>query len=246
MKQSRLIMGMPVALEIDEPAVTQEDFEAVFSYLRSIDDRFSPFKETSEVSAINKGLISPNDYSQEMKTVLKLSEQTRQETDGYFNVIRPDGTLNPSGLVKGWAISEGAKILRARGIKKFYLDVAGDIQAQGRYWKIGIRNPFKEGEIVKTVYLKDQGIATSGTYIRGQHIYNPRQPGKEITEIVSLSIIGKDVYDADRFATASFAMGKRGIMFIESLKDFEGYMIDAGGLATLTSGFEKLTQEPKE
>jgi thiamine biosynthesis lipoprotein len=47
------------------------------------------------------------------------------------------------------------------------------------------------------------------------------------------------VYEADRFATAAFAMGKRGIYFIEQLPGFEGYMIDASARATFTSGFER-------
>ena len=31
-------------------------------------------------------------------------------------------------------------------------------------------------EIVKVVALSDRGIATSGSYIRGQHIYDPLAP----------------------------------------------------------------------
>ena len=43
--------------------------------------------------------------------------------------------------------------------------------------------------------------------------------------------------EADRFATAAFAMGKDGILFIENLPGFEGYAIDAKGIATMASGF---------
>jgi len=45
------------------------------------------------------------------------------------------------------------------------------------------------------------------------------------------------VYEADRFATAAFAMGKKGILFIESLTGFEGYAVDNKGIATYTNGF---------
>ncbi|MGH7193526.1 MAG: FAD:protein FMN transferase, partial [Candidatus Saccharimonadales bacterium] len=79
---------------------------------------------------------------------------------------------------------------------------------------------------------------TSGTAIRGQHIYDPHRPDKPIEEIVSLTVIGPDIYEADRFATAAFAMGKAGIGFIGSLDGFEGYMIDAAKQATFTDGFE--------
>jgi hypothetical protein len=47
------------------------------------------------------------------------------------------------------------------------------------------------------------------------------------------------VHEADRFATAAFAMGREGINFIASLLGFEGMMIDNDGVATMTDGFEK-------
>jgi FAD:protein FMN transferase len=103
---------------------------------------------------------------------------------------------------------------------------------------VGIRNPFAPAEVVKVVYPRGQGIATSGSYIRGAHIYNPHAPTEDIRDIVSLTVIGPDVLEADRFATAAFAMGNKGILFIEKLPGFEAYAIDAKGIATLTSGFE--------
>jgi FAD:protein FMN transferase len=87
--------------------------------------------------------------------------------------------------------------------------------------------------------LSDCGVATSGTAIRGQHIYDPLQPGVPLLEVLSLTVIGPNIYEADRFATAAFAMGKRGIQFIETLPGFEGYLIDANARATYTSRFER-------
>ena len=156
------------------------------------------------------------------------------------------GKIDPSGLVKGWAIQKASNILTEKGFKNFYVEAGGDIQVQGnnadnKPWNVGIKNPFNQKEIVKVVYLHNQGMATSGTYIRGQHIYNPFKANELLNNIVSLTVIGPNVYEADRFATAAFAMGKEGINFIESLKGFEGYMINKEGLATMTSGFDKYT-----
>ena len=95
-------------------------------------------------------------------------------------------------------------------------------------------------EIIKVIYVSDEGVATSGTYIRGLHIYNPKDH-KPMDKIVSLTVIGPNVYEADRFATAAFAMGLDGINFIEKLPGFEGYIIDKGGVATVTTGFNKYT-----
>ena len=64
-------------------------------------------------------------------------------------------------------------------------------------------------------------------------------PDALVTDVVSLSVIGPNIYEADRFATAAFAMGQEGIRFIERLEGFEGYMIDRHGQATFTSGFTR-------
>ncbi|MER9313470.1 FAD:protein FMN transferase [Mesorhizobium australicum] len=90
------------------------------------------------------------------------------------------------------------------------------------------------------VYPSGRGVATSGTYVRGQHIYNPHGIGGWIQDIVSLTVIGADVLEADRFATAAFAMGRDGILFIEQAPGLEGYLVDANGRATPTTGFGAL------
>lgn len=243
MKQTKLLMGMPVTIEISDPVATEEIFGEVFAYFDYVDKKFSTYKESSEISKINNGKIEEKDYSQDMLEILQLCEETKKLTNGYFDIKSKDGKYDPSGLVKGWAINNATKILQDRGFKNFYVEAGGDIQVQGRNsngenWRVGIRNPFNVEEIIKVVSLTDIGIATSGNYIRGQHIYNPHQTGELISEIVSLTVIGKNIYEADRFATAAFAMGEKGIGFIEGLPGFEGYMINKDGIATMTSGFE--------
>lgn len=246
MKESQVLMGMPIVAEILDPEAVPEALKKVFSYFRHVDEKFSVYKSGSEITRINQGKIAGPELSEEMKEVFALAQNTKEQTDGYFDIRTPGGFYDPSGLVKGWAIRNAARILRKDGFKNFYVDAGGDIQFFGKNqenkkWSAGIKNPFDSQEIVKIVYLSTEGIATSGTYIRGQHIYNPRNPDRPISEIVSLTVIGPDVYEADRFATAAFAMGRRGINFLESFPGLEGYLIDRQGIATMTSGFEQYT-----
>ncbi len=234
-------MGMPITVEIIDQ-VDIKIFQEVFKYFKYIDQKFSTYKKTSEISLINEEKLDEKDYSSDMKKILRLSKQTKRLTSGYFNIYQ-NGLVDPSGLVKGWAIWMASKILKNKRVKNFYIEAGGDIEVlgkntQGKKWKIGIKNPFNPSEIVKVVELDKGGIATSGTYERGNHIYNPKS-GKEISEIVSLTLIGQNIYQADRFATAAFAMGEEGIKFIEGQKDLEGYMINSKGIATATSGFSK-------
>jgi FAD:protein FMN transferase len=247
MKETRLLMGMPITIEVAEQSVTQEDLESVFAYFVSVDERFSTYKDTSEISKINRGELLPAQYSQDMQTVLALCEQTRKETDGYFD-IQQNGIIDPSGIVKGWAIQNAAHQLQERGLRSFSIDAGGDIQVagtkEGHPWRVGIRNPFNRAEHVKILALTDQGVATSGTAIRGQHVYNPYQRDTPILDVMSITVIGPNVYEADRFATAAFAMGVKGIHFIARLAGFEGYMIDAQARATFTSGLHRYVVEP--
>ncbi len=253
MKETKLLMGMPISVEIVDETATQDNINKIFDYFKYIDEKFSVFKNNSEITKINNGKIKKADYSFDMKTIFELAEQTKKETDGYFDIVNNNGKYNPSGIVKGWAIYKAAELLKNMGYENFYVDAGGDIQVQGKNkekgvpargpWKIGIKNPFNQKEIVKVVYLdKNQGIATSGTYIRGQHIYNPKNRQEKMNEIVSISVIGPNVCEADRFATAAFAMQRKGINFIEKLDGFEAYMIDKNGIATMTSNFEKYIQ----
>jgi thiamine biosynthesis lipoprotein len=240
MKQIRLIMGMPVTVKVaqHEDRKTKKDLEKVFEYFRYVDMEYSPFKETSQVAKLNRG----EEVSKEMTQILRLAQGLKKETKGYFDIKRPDGKIDPSGIVKGWAIKNAAEILRKLGYERFYIDAGGDAEIVGKNWAWGIRNPFNVGQIVKVLNLSDCGIATSGTYERGQHIYDPITKKTEITDIVSLTVIGPDVYEADKFATPAFAIGVKGIELIEKQKGLEGYMIDKRGIATMTSDFGKFVK----
>ena len=238
-------MGMPVTIEIADPIANGKIFDEVYDYFTHIDETFSTYKTTSEISAINHGGVPRAEWSEEMNTVFLLAEETKRASGGYFDIKRPDGSNDPSGLVKGWAILNAAQLLEKKGYKNFYVDAGGDIQphghdGDGKKWSVGIKDPWHPRENVKVVYVANEGVATSGTYVRGEHIYNPKT-GAPANEIVSLTVIGPNIYEADRFATAAFAMGEGAIHFIESLPDLEGYMIEKNKIATMTTGFEKYT-----
>jgi FAD:protein FMN transferase len=244
MRDSRFIMGMPVTVMVADAAATQDDIETVFQYFADVDARFSPFKSDSEISRLNRGELRARDYSPQLQEILVLADKTRRETKGYFDIVRPDGLLDPCGIVKGWAICNAARMLNHKGFKNFFVDAGGDIQSSGKNlrgedWRVGIRSPFNADKMVKVLMPRGRGVATSGTYFRGQHIYDPHRGAtgdSDAADIISLTVIGPDVLEADRYATAAFAMGRDGIAFIESLAEFEAYEIDASGMARMTSG----------
>lgn len=241
MHETRTIMGMPIHVAVLDGHVRRQDLEAVFAEFSAIDAQFSPFKNDSEVCRFNRGEIAEKDFTPRMREIIALCEKTRRETEGYFDIARPDGTIDPCGVVKGWAIRNAADQLAGMGFRDFCVEAGGDIQCrgvndQGGEWRVGIRNPFSQSQIVKVLQPRGHGVATSGNYIRGDHIYNPHTGQYGSDDIVSLTVIGPDVLEADRYATAAFAMGRRGIHFIDGMPGLEAYEIDAAGTARMTRG----------
>jgi thiamine biosynthesis lipoprotein len=244
-------MGMPITVEVvsDKKIELKKAIDDVFAYFMYIDETFSTYKVMSEINKINRGELLLEYASVDMKEIFKCAEQTKKETHGYFDIKGRDDTYDPSGIVKGWAIHNAAKHILQKTFQNFFIDAGGDIEAhgvneKGEPWRVGIADPFssKPGEYglpVKVLKIQNKGVATSGTYVRGQHIYDPHHKKEKIMDIVSLTVIGPTIYDADRFATAAFAMGRKGIAFIEDLEGYEAYMIDTKGTALMTSGFEK-------
>ena len=244
MRETRNIMGMPISLTVLDEDVRLRNLEAVFAEFTAVDAQFSPFKKDSEISRFNRGEIAEKDFTPRMREIVALCEKTKHETGGYFDISRPDGAIDPCGMVKGWAIKNAARQLLDMGYSDFCVAAGGDVQChgvngEGGEWTVGIRNPFLRDDIVKVLQPKGHGVATSGNYFRGNHIYNPHTGRYGSDNIVSLTVIGPDILEADRYATAAFAMGCKGILFIERIPSLEAYEINGFGTARMTSGLKK-------
>lgn len=240
MKMTEGIMGMSVAIEVLD-VCDGTDLDAVLDYFHEVDELFSTYKKTSEISKINRKTLKKEDASPEVKKILKLCDETKTMTNGYFN-ISVEGIIDPSGLVKGYAINNASKKLKEKGYKNFYVEIGGDIDIRGlkngQKWRVGIRNPLNKDEMATRLYLSNVGIATSGTYERGMHIYDPIKK-RLANEVASLTVIGPNVYEADRFATAVYAMGVKGMDFLNKRDELEGYMICRDGKELLSDSFRK-------
>jgi len=238
--QTRLIMGMPITVMVHDGMLSPAQIERMFDLFTLVDKKYSPYRDDSEVSRLQKIPLLKRRYSPELASIMRLAEETKRATNGYFDV-EYNGTFDPSGIVKGWAIQQAAQLLETM-TDNFYVEAGGDIQVRGvsehgEPWQIGIRNPFKRSENVAVVALNNAAIATSGTAIRGAHIYDPVN-NQALSSIVSLSVIAPSIVDADRMATAAFAMSEKGIYFIEKLPGYEAFVIDANGISTQTTGWK--------
>ncbi|HVO86180.1 MAG TPA: FAD:protein FMN transferase [Candidatus Binatia bacterium] len=240
MRANKIIMGTGVSLDV--PGANQSLIDAVFTRLEDIDARFSTYKKSSDVSRFKTGEIAEKDFSQEMKQVFAACKSAEAQTNGYFSAWA-SGSYDPSGYVKGWAIAEAAKVIKKAGHGTYCIGIGGDILAASdgdKVWKIAIEDPRAKNEILAVAEVKNMAVATSGNYRRGAHIINPknRQPADEI---LSITVAGPEIIDADVLATAGFARGFDGLNAIaEWAKDYRALMIDKTGRLFMTENMQQL------
>jgi thiamine biosynthesis lipoprotein len=199
------------------------------------------------VSRINRGELRLEDAGQLVNQVVNLSRLYEHATEGYFSSWI-DGRLDPSGLVKGWAVDRACSILDRHGYADYFVDAGGDVQTRGRNvnggpWRVGIRHPVERDKVARVVLASGLAVATSGTYEKGEHIRDPHT-GKPANAWLSFTVVGSDILEADVFATACFAMGLSGLEFVARHVGYEAYAIDRQLGASYTTGFEHLCEAP--
>jgi FAD:protein FMN transferase len=239
------VMGMPVVIEVCDPDIDDAAIERVYRWLRHVDSTFSTYEESSEISRMNRGELRRSDASLAVRSVLRRCEWLCEWTGGFFDISAsmPNGGVDPSGLVKGWSVAGGARLLEQAGARNFCIDAGGDVivsgdAPQGGPWRIGVAHPLLRDAIACTVALSDAAIATSGAYERGAHIIDPRT-GAAANGLLSVTVIGSDLPLADAAATAAFAMGRDAPDWCARQQDLEFMLVTDDEQMITTAGFER-------
>ena len=212
------VMGMPISLALrgrhtdDAPAL--EAWAGVLADLHEVDRVFSTYRDDSFVSRLGREEITVEDCPPEVAEVLALGEQARVQSGGAFDVRRPgpDGrvVLDPSGVVKGWAVERAAAWLHGLGDTDFCLSGGGDMVCHtadpaGTPWRIGIEDPADPSRLLATVPVRRGGLATSGTAHRGQHLVDARD-GSTPSRVAQVTVVAGSLTWADIDATAAYAL----------------------------------------
>ena len=235
-------MGMPVTVDVRDEELDESVLEQMFDSLRLADATFSTYKEDSEISRMNRGELAVAAAHPDVLEVLDRCEALRIETDGYFDMRAATAeAIDPSGLVKGWAVDRAASILDEAGIQNYAVNVAGDMRLRGRAvpdpcWSVGIQHPLESDSIAAVVEANDLAVATSGAYARGDHVIDPHTRRPPVG-VLSVTITGPELATADAYATAAFAMGEAGIHWTARLHGYEAMTILADERVLSTPGF---------
>ncbi len=164
--------------------------------------------------------------------------------------------LGLGGIAKGYGVDRAAAILAAEGCTDFFVDGGGDVLVRGTKsgepWKVGIRHPRREGELLAVIRSRGGAVVTSGDYeryreldgVRYHHIIDPRT-GEPARGCRSVTVVASQAELADALATAVFVLGPRdGLALIRSEPGAEVLIVDAAGEVLHTKGFpgEPLTR----
>jgi FAD:protein FMN transferase len=225
-------MGTVFSIDVRSPGVEAAVIADVLRWLHWVDETFSTYKRSSQISRLAAGEIRLQDCAPEVREVLDRCDQLSTETDGYFSAYA-SGDLDPSGYVKGWAIEKASTMLAAAGSANHCVNGGGDVQCAGdarpgQPWRIGIAHPHRRGDLIGVAVGNELAVATSGTAERGDHIVDPHLRGS-VQVLASVTVTGRRLATVDAYATAAMAMGSSALDWIESLAGVSGLVVFADG-----------------
>ncbi|BAO76254.1 FAD:protein FMN transferase [Winogradskyella sp. PG-2] len=159
-----------------------------------------------------------------------------------------------NAIAKGYGVDVITEFLETKAVNNYLVEIGGEVRVKGENieknspWRIGLDEPRFDGgqSVYKAIELKDEAMATSGTYRkfkidkngnRYAHIINTKTGYPTKTSILSVSVIAPDCTTADGYATAFQAMGiERVTWFLNSHPELKAYFIyedEAKNLQTL-------------
>jgi FAD:protein FMN transferase len=226
-----------------------------FEETHTINTTFSTYDPDSEINRLNKINKPVTDYplSTQMAVVLNLAAKYSRETQGYFDptfrmaqsglklfkihdekidITGKDLILDPTGLVKGYAVDRIAELLSKHAkVSSVLVALGGDVRQfsnlentpssltllpQGGEGNIKVFDPrSKNKKALRTFNLTNLAISTAGQYERGRHIKNTK---KSTVEHMQVSVIAKTCVESDALSTAMLFMPLQKIKELVEMK----------------------------
>ena len=239
------VMGMPISLALRGAHTAgpsaDDAWAACLADLRVTDRVFSTYRDDSFISRLGRGEITLEQCPAAVREVLDLAERARDESGGAFDVRRPgpDGArvLDPSGVVKGWAVQRASRHLQALDDTDFCLSASGDmvchVAADDRPdWQIGVEDPGDPSRVLAVVPVRHGAVATSGHAHRGRHVVDART-GEPPAGVASVTVVAPDLTWADIDATAAYAQGDQAAAWLRTRPGRVGLVVWADGSTEL-------------
>lgn len=184
------------------------------------------------------------------------------EKVGYENIIvdKQNSTvfLNKEGIKigfggigKGYAADKAKELLISRGVSAGIINASGDLttwgkQANGKPWRVGVKNPLNKDKIFSWFPIENKAVVTSGNYEkyimindkRYSHIINPKT-GFPSQGIMSVSVFAPKAELADALATSIFVMGaNEGLYFVNQIATVDCIIVTDNGKIHYSNNIE--------
>jgi FAD:protein FMN transferase len=138
--------------------------------------------------------------------------------------------LDFGGFGKEYAVDRAAAVLRDHGVAGAFVNLAGDLailgeQPGGVPWRVGVRHPRREGEVIAALPVASGAVATSGDYerfvevdgVRHCHVLDPRT-GRAARGFQSVTVHATSCLIAGSASTIAMLKGAgAGLAWLRSL-----------------------------
>ena len=187
------------------------------------------------------GIIEVPPAQDEIADLMSRVGQTNLRLDPQNRSIlkQSDLSVDVSSLAKGYAVDRVAEWLSAQGVRRYMVEVGGEMRlsglsGRGDPWRIAIEEPkISERSIAITLSLTDVAIATSGDYRnyfeangrRYSHSIDPRTGYPVTHDLVSVTVVHQSCMMADAWATALTVLGAEKAMAVAQAQGLAVYFI---------------------
>jgi thiamine biosynthesis lipoprotein len=247
----RPMWGTMIRVDVRD-VIEAHALDPLWEWFQRVDDLFSTWRADSEIARLARGELELTETSPEVPVVLELCRQMKLTSHGAFDIAfaavagAPDWpgrcAIDPTGIVKGWAVDRAGELLGAHGASNFAINAGGDILVRGRpgpgtAWRVGIQHPWRRDKTAEIVGLTNGALATSGNYERGDHVVDPRT-GRPARGLASVTVITSELALADGYATAALALGREGMAWLTTLPEVAAIGITDDQRVMKTAGFD--------
>ena len=164
-------------------------------------------------------------------------------------VALPPGTaLDCGGFIKGWAVDEAAASFPSLAA----VDAGGDaclrgLGPDGLGWLVDVEDPVRPGQVLVSLRLANQSVATSGANRRrwrvgtrqAHHLINPRTGQPVETDLAQVTVVAPSTESADVLAKTAFLRGVGdGVRFLQRFDNVSGALVLLDGSVRFVGGLQ--------
>ena len=226
-------MGTLVTIQVPRGGDEADALDRAFRWFHEVESRCTRFDPESELRQLTARAGVAVQASAILYEALRFALMAAEESGGAFDptvahsadgasyrdvmldpeeriiVLRRPLTLDLGAVAKGLAVDKAARELAE--LRDFAIDAGGDLylggsNEHGKPWRVGIRHPRNNSELIGSLEVSNQAVCTSGDYERPGHILDPRT-GASPESAACVTVIAPSAMLADALATAAFVLG---------------------------------------